>query len=68
MKKRLVARGTETEETINKRLENSQKEIDAAIASHIFSKFFVNNEREQFLNDATAFIEGLYLLKGTTNF
>jgi len=63
LKKRLQQRGTETEETLNTRISNAQKEIDQAIESGIFPKFITNDNREQFLEVATAYIEGLYQLR-----
>lgn len=44
LKKRLEARGTETEETLTKRVGNAEKEIDKANELGIFNKFLVNDE------------------------
>ena len=40
---RLEARGTESEDTLNKRLKNAQSEMDLAQESQLFSKFLIND-------------------------
>lgn len=67
LKARLEARGTETEESLAKRLGNAQKEIEAGKALAIFQKYLVNGEKEQFIGEAEAYIiKELYGIKKAT--
>lgn len=56
LKTRLEARGTETEESLAKRLGNAQKEIEAGKALGVFQKYLVNGEKEKFIGEAEAYI------------
>ena len=57
LRRRLEARGTETEETLGKRVGNAEKEVGMGEETGIFSKWLVNGEdREKFLTEAVGYI------------
>ena len=56
LKERLIARGTETEETLNRRIHNAEEELKMATDSGIFKKFIVNESKDKFLEEATNYI------------
>lgn len=61
LRRRLEARGTETEETLAKRIGNAEKEVKAAQQLGIFQKFIVNDKEDTFLQECQEFIiKGLY--------
>lgn len=68
LRKRLVARGTETDASLEKRLENAKKEETLARESGIFQKFIVNDDLQTFLCEVKEYVEGLYFLKGADQF
>lgn len=64
LKARLEARGTETEETLAKRIGNAETEMKMATDSGIFKKFLVNEDKDQFIQEAVAYItKELYHIK-----
>lgn len=66
LKKRLVARGTETEETLSRRLANAEKELQMAKDSGLFKKFLINDEKQRFLDETTKYVcSELYSLKAS---
>ena len=56
LRQRLIRRGTETEESLARRLKNAQQEIETAEKSKIFSKFFINEEKEALIRETEAYI------------
>lgn len=63
LRERLNARGTETEETLNKRVSNAEKEMKMAKESSLFQKTLINDQKERFIKEATSYVVGLYNLK-----
>lgn len=64
MRKRLEARGTETEDTLKKRVGNAEKEINMAAELGIFKKTLINDEKDRFLKEADGYImKDLYGIK-----
>jgi guanylate kinase len=57
LRNRLQARGTETEESLQKRIGVAEQEISQAERSTLFSKVFINDRQEEFLKEAEAYIE-----------
>lgn len=53
LKRRLMARGTETEESLSKRIKNAELEVKMA-SEHpkIFTKTLINDEQERFVAEA----------------
>jgi guanylate kinase len=52
LKARLQARGTETEETLARRVANAEAELKAAYEhSDIFKKVIVNDQKEGFIEE-----------------
>ena len=56
LRKRLVARGTETEDTLNRRVANAEKEMNMAKECGLFKKFLINDDRERFIQEAVKYI------------
>ena len=57
LKIRLIARKTETEESLNKRLKNAEKEIQLAEQLGIYKQTFLNgNDREIFIKETEDYI------------
>lgn len=56
LRKRLEARGTETKETLAKRIGNAEKEIKMANELGIFTKYLINDDRERFIQEADQYI------------
>ena len=65
LRRRLEARGTETEETLNKRVGNAEQELKTAQELGIFQKTIINDNQEQFIHDADSYIQFLYGIKPT---
>eukprot|EP00347_Sterkiella_histriomuscorum_P011913 403370616 len=63
LRNRLQARGTETEETLAKRVGNAEKELKTAEEIGIFQKTLVNDTEEQFIKDSVDYISKLYGIK-----
>jgi guanylate kinase len=63
LRERLNARGTETEETLNKRVSNAEKEMNMAKECGLFSKTLINDQKERFIKEATSYVVSLYNLK-----
>jgi len=64
LRARLNARGTETEETLNKRVSNAEKEMKMAKECGLFQKTLVNEDKDAFIKQATQFVvKELYSLK-----
>ena len=63
LRERLNARGTETEETLNKRVSNAEKEMNMAKESGLFQKTLINDQKERFIKEATTYVVSLYNLK-----
>ena len=61
LEERLIARGTETAETLKRRLTNAQAELSFAEGSGLFSKILINDNVDRFLAEAEEYIvNGLY--------
>ena len=60
LKVRLQNRNSETPDTLLKRLANASKEIRLAHQINIFHKFLMNDNKEQYLTEATELIESWY--------
>lgn len=60
LKARLVGRGSETEESLNKRLKIAEGEIAFAKSSHVFQKLFVNDDFEKFYAEFKAYLNHIY--------
>ncbi len=58
LKKRLIARKTESEESLVRRLGNAEKEIKMAKESGLFEKCLVNERAESFVKEAEDYILG----------
>ena len=56
LEERLIARGTETPETLKRRLTNAQAELTFAEESGLFSKILVNDSVDRFMAEAEEFI------------
>ena len=57
LKKRLQARGTETEETLAKRIGNAEAEIKLARKHpEIFTKYIINDNQDRFIKDTCAYL------------
>jgi guanylate kinase len=56
LKARLVARGTETEETLAKRLGNAESEQHMAVECGFFKKFLVNDQKDLFIKEALEYV------------
>lgn len=56
LRQRLVARGTETEETLAKRVSAAEKEMTMARECGLFQKFLINDEKKRFLEEATNYV------------
>lgn len=64
LRARLTARGTETEESLAKRLSNAESEMNAAVECGLFGKTLINDEKERFIEEAVAYVtKELYQLK-----
>lgn len=64
LRARLEARGTETEETLAKRVSAADKEMKMAAECGLFAKFLMNDDKKRFLDEAVAYVTGeLYNLK-----
>ncbi len=64
MRKRLTARGTETEETLAKRVSNAEKEMNMAKECGLFQKTLINDDKDRFIKEATQYVvKDLYNLK-----
>ena len=53
LRARLTARGTETEETLNKRVSAAEKEMKMAKECGLFQKTLINDEKEAFIKQTT---------------
>lgn len=53
---RLIARKTETPESLRKRLDNAEREVKFAEESGLFTKFLSNDKVEDFMREADEFI------------
>ena len=61
LEERLIARGTETPETLKLRLANAQAELTFAEESGLFPKVIVNDSVDRFMAEAEDYImNGLY--------
>lgn len=61
LEERLIARGTETPETLKRRLANAQAELTFAEESGLFSKVLVNDRVDIFMAEAEEnIVNGLY--------
>jgi guanylate kinase len=60
LEKRLRGRGTETEESIKKRLANSAKEMDYGHEAGNFDRIFVNANLKEAFEELSEFIKGKY--------
>lgn len=56
LRQRLVARGTETEETLNRRVANAEKEMHMALECGLFKKILINDDRDKFIAEAVRYI------------
>ena len=56
LRERLVARGTETEETLAKRVSNADKEMKMAEESRLFQKVLINDDKKRFLEEAVDYV------------
>ena len=56
LKNRLQARGTETEDTLNRRVANADKEMKTAKECGLFKKFLINDDRERFIQEAEQYV------------
>lgn len=56
LRQRLIARGTETEETLAKRVSAAEKEMKMAHECGLFQKFLINDDKKRFLDDATNYV------------
>jgi guanylate kinase len=56
LKQRLIARGTETEDTLNKRVSNAEKEMKLAHECNLFKKFLINDDRKRFTEEAVKYV------------
>ena len=56
LRRRLIGRKTETEESLSRRLGNAEKEIRMAKESALFDKLLVNERSEVFLKEADDYI------------
>ena len=64
LRERLVARGTETEETLAKRVAAAEKEMNMAKESGLFEKILLNDDKKRFLDEAVNYVtKELYNLK-----
>ena len=64
LRARLTARGTETEETLNKRVSAAEKEMKMAKECGLFQKTLINDEKEAFIKQTTSYVvKDLYNLK-----
>lgn len=57
LKARLQARGSETEESLSKRLANAENELKTA-ADHpeVFNKFIVNDKQDTFIDECVRYL------------
>lgn len=60
LKERLIGRGSESLDMIEKRLEIADAEIKAAYESKLIEKIFVNNEFEAFYKEIMDYMNELY--------
>jgi guanylate kinase len=61
LEERLIARRTETPETLKRRLTNAQTELTFAEESGLFSKVLVNDRVDRFMAEAEEYlVNGLY--------
>ena len=60
LKKRLRGRGTEDEESLNKRISSFQEEIGVARGSRHVTRIVVNNKLEEFKGEMSTIVESLY--------
>jgi guanylate kinase len=61
LEERLIARGTETPETLKRRLANAQAELTYAEESGLFLKVIMNDSVDRFLAEAKEYImNGVY--------
>lgn len=56
LRQRLVARGTETEETLAKRVSAAEREMKMAQESGIFERTLLNNDKKRFLDEAVKYV------------
>ena len=56
LRRRLIGRKTETEESLSRRLGNAEKEIRMAKESALFDKWLINERSEVFLKEADDYI------------
>ncbi len=57
LKNRLQARGTETEETLAKRIGNAEAEIKLARKHpEIFTKYIINDDQDKFIKEACTYL------------
>ncbi len=52
LKRRLIARKSESEESLKRRLDNAEKEIQMAQESGLFPKWIANERAETFVKEA----------------
>jgi guanylate kinase len=57
---RLLKRKTETKESLKKRIESSQKEIEMAHHLGFFHQIIINKQEDKFINESKALIESWY--------
>jgi guanylate kinase len=63
LRQRLTARGTETEDTLNRRVANAEKEMKMSKECGLFKKFLINDDRDRFIKEAVRYVaQDLYHL------
>jgi guanylate kinase len=67
LKQRLEARGTDSKESIEKRLAAAQKEVDLALQLRIFHRIIKNDNLEIFLKQSTEQIIKWYPILNTNS-
>lgn len=60
LKQRLLERGTETPESLQKRLDNAIKETETAFQSKLFHGVIKNDIRENFIKDSLDLVKKFY--------
>jgi guanylate kinase len=57
LRRRLLNRGTESEETLNKRIGNAEAEVKLARKHpEVFTKFIINDNQDKFIKDACTYL------------
>ncbi len=63
LKKRLIERGLDSEEVINRRVMMAGKEIELAHQYNLYHVFITNDDKEDFIKDSMGVIEKWYPLE-----